>query len=270
MGRANALLLIAVLLAGLLTLTLAGLAVARWQAPVDVPALDTRVVLTVTPIPTVPPLTPVPTAPAPTPVASSPAAPGDLATMVNRALQGVVQVRVPDGQGSGFVWARETTRTLVVTAAHVVEGVTSVTVIASDGTAHPATVLARDAQRDVAVLAAPAIAGLTPLPRGSPRELPLGAALTVLGYPLGDLLIGDPTVTRGVLSSRRFFDGVEFLQTDAAINPGSSGAPVLDEQGQVVGMAVGAIPWAGVVPAQGVNFAVAIEEIEGVLVTART
>ncbi len=268
MGRANSLLLIAVLLAGLLTLVLGGLAVARWQAPVDVPALDTRVVLTVTPIPTVPPLTPVPTAPAPTPVASSPADPGDLATMVNRALQGVVQVRVPDGLGSGFVWARENTRTLIVTAAHVVEGASSVTVVVSDGTAYPATVLARDTQRDAAVLAAPAIASVTPLPRGSTRDLPLGAALTVLGYPLGDLLLGGPSVTRGVLSARRTFDGIAFMQTDAAMNPGISGAPVLDEQGRVVGIAVGSIPWAGQIPAQGVNFAVTIEEIERVMSTA--
>jgi len=260
MGRANALLLVAVVLAALLVASLGGLAVARWQAAAPLPTLAPDLVLTVTPIPTVPPpATPLATpSVAPSPVTTPHAAFSD----PDRALRSVVQIRTTRGQGSGFVWARESTRTLVVTAAHVVEGVTSVTVIVSDGTAHPATVLARDAQRDVAVLAAPAIAGVTPLPRGSTRELPLGAALTVLGYPLGDLLIGDPTVTRGVLSSRRFFDGVEFLQTDAAINPGSSGAPVLDEQGQVVGMAVGAIPWAGVVPAQGVNFAVAIEEIE--------
>jgi S1-C subfamily serine protease len=268
MGRANRLLLVAVLFAGLLTLALAGLVVARWRAPVDVPALDTRVVLTVTPIPTVPPLTPAPTAPALTPVASGPADPGGRATMVNRALQGVVQVRVPDGLGTGFVWARESDRTLVVTAAHVVAGWERVEVIAPDGTAHPATVRQRDERHDVALLEAPALVGVQPLPRGQSRQLPLGSALTALGYALGDQLLGEPTVTRGVLSGRRTFDGIEFLQTDAALNPGVSGGPLLDEQGRVVGMAIGGIPWAGEIPAQGVNFAVAIEEIEQVVATA--
>ncbi len=266
MGRANALLLFAIVLAALLVVGLSGFAVARWQAPVSLPTLAPDLVLTVTPIPTVAPHSTL----LATPTVSLSPATTPQATLSNptRALRGVVQIRTTLGQGSGFVWERESARTLVVTAAHVVEGVTSVEVIASDGTAYPATVLARDTRRDVAVLAAPAISGVTPLPRGSTRDLPLGAALTVLGYPLGDLLVGDPTVTKGILSSRRFFEGIEFLQTDAAINPGSSGAPVLDEQGRVVGMAVGAIPWAGSIPAQGLSFAVAIEEIERVVATA--
>ncbi|WP_448575945.1 S1C family serine protease [Thermomicrobium sp.] len=265
MGRANALLLVAVVLAALLVASLGGLAVARWQAAAPLPTLAPDLVLTVTPIPTVPPpATPLATpSVAPSPVTTPHAAFSD----PDRALRSVVQIRTTRGQGSGFVWARETTRTLIVTAAHVVEGASSVTVVVSDGTAYPTTVLARDTQRDVAVLAAPAIAGVTPLPLGSTRELPLGAALTVLGYPLGDLLLGDPTVTRGVFSARRTFDGIAFMQTDAAMNPGISGAPVLDVQGRVVGIAVGSIPWAGQIPAQGVNFAVTIEEIERVVST---
>jgi serine protease Do len=266
MGRANALLLFAIVLAALLVVGLGGFAVARWQAPVSLPTLAPDLVLTVTPIPTVAPHS----TPLATPSLSPSPATTPQATLSNptRALRGVVQIRTTIGQGSGFVWAHESARTLVVTAAHVVEGVTSVEVIASDGTAYPATVLARDTRRDVAVLAAPAISGVTPIPRGSTRELPLGAELTVLGYPLSDQLIGDPTVTRGVLSARRTFDGIAFVQTDAAMNPGISGGPVLDEQGRVVGIAVGTIPWAGEIPAQGVNFAVAIEEIEQVVATA--
>ncbi|MCX7622346.1 MAG: serine protease [Thermomicrobium sp.] len=269
MGRPNWLLLAAVVLAGALALALGGLALARWRALDALPTLEPRVVLTVTPVPTVPPLTAVPATPSSSPsaAASVPTAVPvqDLSATVARALRGVVQVRVPDGLSTGFVWARENGRTLVVTAAHVVGRWSSVQVIAPDGTAHPATVLRRDGARDVALLEAPVLAGVDALPRGSSRTLPLGASLTVLGYALGDQLLGEPTVTRGVLSGRRTFEGTEYLQTDAAANPGASGGPLLDEQGAVVGMMVGTLAWAGQLPAQNLNFAVAIEEIAEVV-----
>jgi len=269
MGRANWFLLVAVILAGVLALALGGLAVARWRAPTVPPTLDPRVVLTVTPVPTVPPLPAVPATPSASPTAAARASTTvgvqDLSATVARALRGVVQVRTADGLGTGFVWSRDTGRTLVVTAAHVVAGSTSVQVVAPDGTAHPATVLQRDERCDVAVLEAPALAGVEALPRGASRRLSLGSPLTALGYALGDTLLGEPTVTRGVLSGRRTFDGIEFLQTDAALNPGVSGGPLLDEQGAVVGMAIGVLAWAGEIPAQNLNFAIAIEEIETVV-----
>lgn len=265
MGRGQWLLLVAITLAGILTLALAGFAVVRWRAAPAPPTLDPRVVLTVTPIPTVPPSAPATSTPQPTPNATPQAASPSLSSIMQRALHGVVQIQVPDGQGTGFIWSRETARTLIVTAAHVVEGWERADVIAPDGTAHPGTIPNRDEQRDVAILEAPALAGVEALPRGHSHSLPPGTTLIAMGYAAGDQLLGDPTVTRGVLSGRRTFDGIEFLQTDTPMNPGVSGGPLLDEQGAVVGMAVGTLAWVGEMPAQNLNFAVAIEEIERVV-----
>ncbi|MCS7255767.1 MAG: serine protease [Thermomicrobium sp.] len=263
MRRVDLLLIVLAGLTGLLALGLAGVAIARWQSPSELPTLDTRVVLTVTPIPTVPISTR--TVATPTSEPTPQAVVTQLTPRIDRALAGVVQVRTRTTLGTGFVWIRQSGRTLIVTAAHVVDGELPLHIIAPDGTAHPAQILRRDSLRDIALLEAPALAGIEPLMHGRSRTLPLGANLTVVGFSLGDRLLGDPTVTRGILSGRRTFDGIEYLQTDAALNPGASGGPLLDEQGAVVGMVVGAIPWAGKVPAQALNFALAIEEIEQVL-----
>lgn len=259
------LLAVAVAVAGLLVVILTGLAFARWLIPLELPTPDPRVVLTVTPIPTVPRLAspPASLSVGATPTAQT-AAPR-VALTVDEVLRGVVQVRTSSSLGTGFVWTREATRTVVVTAAHVVEGEPSVQLIAPDGTAYSARVLQRDSRRDVAVLEAPAFPGVMALVRGQSRTLPLGSSLTAVGFSLGDALLGDPTVTRGILSARRTYDDVEYLQTDTALNPGASGGPLLDERGTVVGMVIGAIPWAGDIPAQGLNFALAIEEVERVV-----
>ncbi len=256
MGWPTRLLLVAVVAAGVLVVGLAGLTMVRWRASAEVPALPPDVVLTVTPVPT------VPRAPAPTARPMQQAGSPELALRVDRAMRGVVQVRTPRGLGTGFVWVRDASRTLVVTAAHVVAGYGQVQVVAPDGTAHTAFVSVQDALRDVAVLQAPAILGVEALPRGQSRALALGSALTAVGYAAGAQLVGEPTVTRGILSGRRTFEGIEFLQTDAALNPGVSGGPLLDDRGAVVGMAVGALAWIGELPAQNLNFAVTIEEIE--------
>lgn len=259
---------ILVILASLAALSLLALLVVRWRTPLAQPALDPRVVLTVTPVPTLAPLSPNLSMPTAATTPTQQAVTHTSLHTVDDALRGVVQIRTSVGVGTGFVWTTEPTRTIVVTAAHVVANAATVTLIAPDGTSHSARVLSRDTRRDVAVLEASAMVGIAALPRGESRTLPLGTGLLALGFALGDELLGDPTVTRGVLSGRRTFDGVQYLQTDTALNPGVSGGPLLNDQSAVVGMAVGVVPWAGDIPAQGLNFAVAIEEVELVVVGA--
>ena len=244
----------------------------RLQEPPDRPVLDPRVQLTVTPIATLPPLdvtpvlsgTPTPAA-ASTPVATPlPVAAGQGDNPAHAAIGSVVLVRTPTGQGTGFAWASRGEVLVLVTAAHVVEDNQRVLIIAPDGVAHPAEVLLRDPVVDIALLEVTDGLSLKPLARGDSRQLVPGDPLYVVGFALGTELLGDPTVTRGVLSGRRVVGGVEYLQTDAAMNPGNSGGPVLDGEGRVVGVAIAAIRNVEGIPMEGLNFAVTVEELMSV------
>jgi S1-C subfamily serine protease len=242
--------------------------VIRLQQPLERPALDPRVQLTVTPIATLPPWNATP-APAGTPTPAPRTAPGTTPlptpaggqeNPARAAIGSVVKVQGSQSVGTGFAWAKRDGELLLVTAAHVVDAASVVTVIAPDGTEHPAHVLTRDPVVDIAVLEVADGLSLEPLARGDSQRLAPGDPLYVVGFALGTELLGDPTVTRGVLSGRRVVDGVEYLQTDAAMNPGNSGGPVLDDQGRVVGIAIAVIRDAQGVPTEGLNFAVTVEE----------
>src|SRR5690606_39597118 len=70
---------------------------------------------------------------------------------------------------------------------------------------------------------------MSPVRWGDVGDLRAGDPLYVIGFALGDELLGDPTVTRGVLSGRRMYGQVDYIQTDAAMNPGNSGGPRSEE-----------------------------------------
>jgi serine protease Do len=132
--------------------------------------------------------------------------------------------------GSGFVWQ---TDALVVTNAHVVGSADSVRIVDAAGGEHAGEVIGRDPVRDVAVisvtgLAAPALP-LGPAPAAGDDVWAVGAPLE-LGL----------TLTRGIISAQaRQVEAavpIRFLQHDAAVNPGSSGGPLLDAQGRLIGM----------------------------------
>ena len=143
----------------------------------------------------------------------------------------MVRVRSGDSEGTGFV-AFKTGH--VLTAFHVV-GSTSArpTVRSSDGTDHRAAVLGVDEDADVVLLAVPSLqAPALPL---SP-EVIVGESVSAVGYAAG--LPGEASITRGIVSAKRRApeNGLPFVQTDAPLNPGNSGGPLLNEGGQVVGM----------------------------------
>ena len=90
---------------------------------------------------------------------------------------------------------------------------------------------------DLAVIKLKANRTFKAIPFGNPDAIGVGDDVIAIGFPLGSNLLGPPTVTKGIVSSRRLFeDGVEFLQTDAAINPGNSGGPLVNLDGTVVGI----------------------------------
>ena len=79
-----------------------------------------------------------------------------------------------------------------------------------------------------------------------------------MSYELGSSL----TVTRGIISSRRVLQGIEELQTDAAINPGNSGGPLVNREGEVVGVNYAELALSGGSPVDNVGFSIAINELK--------
>ena len=142
----------------------------------------------------------------------------------------VVMIKNRGGHGSGFLVAK---RGYVLTSWHVVRGGKEVDVI-WHGRPLPARVLRANPERDVALIEFRAMRRATPLPL--PRLAPaVGSAVHVIGTPLGARRF---TVTSGTLSDRRPLRGQPAYQLDAGIDPGASGGPVLNERGEVIGLAV--------------------------------
>jgi putative serine protease PepD len=153
------------------------------------------------------------------------------------ANKGVVEVTAGQGQGSGFVYDGDGH---IITNDHVVEGATSVSVRFWNGKTFNAQVVGTDASTDLAVLKVDAPASnLFPLSLGDSSKLAVGDSVVAIGSPFG--LEG--TVTSGIVSalhremtSPNHFAIDNSIQTDAAINHGNSGGPLLNAQGKVVGI----------------------------------
>lgn len=127
-----------------------------------------------------------------------------------------------------------------------------------NGVEYTASVLGRDETLDLAVVKVTPDHPLEPMPLGDPSSVRAGDAVIALGYPLGDELGQDYTVTTGVVSSRRTYGAVEHIQTDAAINPGNSGGPLLNRNGEVIG--VNTSTYAG--DYDGISFALSISAVQ--------
>ena len=194
---------------------------------------------------------------APPPVAApAPAAPAaaSLEDMVRKALPAVVLIETSKGKGSGFFV--EPGRLL--TNEHVIAGSYSVTLRYADGDTGTATVASYSKDFDLAVLkVANPRADQAVLPLGSIGGMSAGQEVITIGSPLGLL---QNSVTRGIVSGLRKIDAVTAIQTDAAMNPGNSGGPLLDRKGAVLG--VNSFIQRG---SQGLNFAIAIDHARPLL-----
>jgi len=151
--------------------------------------------------------------------------------------------RVGAGIGSGFITRSDG---VIVTNAHVVAGATKVSVAMRDGTTYPAQVLGQpDETNDLAVLKIDA-KNLPVAPLGNSTSLAIGEWAIAIGNPYGFVLGNpEPSVTVGVISAtgRNLVGSVEgggvyvdMIQTDASINPGNSGGPLVDSDGEVIGV----------------------------------
>lgn len=161
------------------------------------------------------------------------------------------------GTGSGFIIDGNGT---ILTNAHVVEGADEVSVTLGDGRSFVGEVMGQDELTDVAVVKVNA-SNLPTVSMGDSTNLRPGEWAIAIGNPLGL----DNTVTAGIISGTGRSSGVigspnqrvRFIQTDAAINPGNSGGPLLNQQGEVIGINTAIIG-----RAQGLGFAIPIDRAQ--------
>ncbi len=168
-----------------------------------------------------------------------------------------------EGLGTGFLVSADG---LIITNQHVTAGADTIIVTLRDGREFPARLLGEDDRTDIAVIKIDA-AGLPTSPLGRSRALQIGDWLIAVGNPYGFVLGNtEPSVTAGVVSAlnRDILPGgdqasiyVDMIQTDAAINPGNSGGPLVNADGEVIGVNTFILSQSG--GSVGLGFAIPIE-----------
>lgn len=173
--------------------------------------------------------------------------------LVTQARTAVVRIQTDLVSGSGFIIDSDG---LVLTANHVITDAEEITVYLDDGTSYTGTVQARDLVHDLAIVRIEDTE-LPYLELGDLSYVGLGQQAVVLGYPLGEEEI---TITSGIVSAIKFDTGrnIMWIQTDSAINPGNSGGPLLNLQGQVIGVVTTKVVGFGV---EGVGFAISANTV---------
>ncbi|MCU0491148.1 MAG: trypsin-like peptidase domain-containing protein [Chloroflexaceae bacterium] len=240
-------------LALLLALTLAGgavgggavgtIAASRWLAPQEAPVLASAPA-------------PLPLSPPSAPISPATTIAGEVYRKVGTA---VVEVAVRGarggGAGSGVVIDASG---LVLTNNHVINGARSITLRFADGATRPASIVRTDPANDLAVLQVELPPGATVAPMADSTGVQVGDVVVAIGNPFGL----EQTVTQGIISAVQR-SGRNLLQTDAPINPGNSGGPLLNANGEVIGINTSiASPVRGSV---GIGFAVPINTAKQLL-----
>jgi S1-C subfamily serine protease len=181
-------------------------------------------------------------------------------SVVHVQVRGSRQGRAAQGSGSGTILSPDG---IVLTNNHVVEGASAIELALTDARRFPARVLGRDPDTDIAVLRAETTDRLPAARLGNSKKLKPGQIAIAIGNPLGF----ESTVTAGIISavgrSLRAQNGRligDVIQTDAALNPGNSGGPLVNSRAEVIG-----VNTAVIMSAQGICFSVAANTAQHVL-----
>ena len=183
-----------------------------------------------------------------------------LAEVVQRIQDGVVQVTAGGSSGSGFIIDEAG---IVVTNEHVVRNRQEVDIWLTDGRQYGGEVLRRDPSTDLALVQMDGKDRFQAFAMGNPEAARAGEEVLALGFPLAGEIGNSLTVTRGIISSTRKVNGVNLLQTDATINPGNSGGPLINRDGEVIGVNTFRVEeTAGGRLVNSISFAVSVMELQ--------
>lgn len=185
------------------------------------------------------------------PAIASSSKPLSIEQIASRSIPSIVWIRTPGGRGSGFLLDSSG---LIVTNQHVVGSTFAVKVDLYDGSTRTGRVMKRDATSDLALLKLEGETTDIPgLPICQTNAIKVGESVVAIGNPLAL----SNTVTQGVVSGVRTVATRNLIQTDAAVNPGNSGGPLFNRQGEVIGIVTEKMSSRGV---EGLGFALPIGE----------
>ena len=221
---------------------------------------------TASPVPT-PTASPVPTAvPTPTPTHTPTPVPETRSEMIERVRTAVVRVRTDVASGSGVIVEIDPTEgtAFILTNYHVIEGSQTVDVTVNDSDVYRATTVGMDEIRDLAVLQICCDQEFMHLGFANPESIRLSEPVIVLGYPLGDE-VDSLRISVGIVSGVQYSATYKRheIQTDAALNPGNSGGPLLLDTGEIAGINTYVVRTSsGSIAVEGFGFAVSSETLE--------
>ena len=185
---------------------------------------------------------------------STPMPEQSVSDIVADLVDGLVQIVTPDTRGSGFVISSDG---LIVTNAHLLGDHDPVTVRSVNGWPFAGTVLGKDDDLDLAVIEVASRGGIRPMPLGDVSAVRHGDPVIAMGFPLSSRLGEGYTITTGIVSSLRTGGPTDLIQTDAAINAGSSGGPLVNSDGEVIGVTTSTYR-----DYSSVSFAISIGEVK--------
>ena len=176
-------------------------------------------------------------------------------------------------EGSGVIYKREGDNAYLVTNTHVINGAKKVDIRLADGTKVPGEIVGSDTYSDIAVVKIAADKVTTVAEFGDSSQLTVGETAIAIGSPLGSEYAN--TVTQGIVSSLnrnvslKSEDGqaisTNAIQTDTAINPGNSGGPLINIQGQVIGITSSKIASNGGTSVEGLGFAIPANDVINII-----
>ncbi len=196
----------------------------------------------------------------------------NLTTKVKEVKDGVVSIESKTGSivestGSGFIYKKGLKKAYVLTNEHVIDG-PQIEITNTKGETTEGTVLGKDKNLDIAVIEIDSKYAPKAVKIGNSNTVEIGEDIFVIGSPISKEYAG--TVTRGILSGKNrtvptnvgndegmLFDGLQF---DASINPGSSGAPLFNRNGEVIGICIMKYIREEI---EGMGFAIPIEKVKG-------